>query len=113
MNRPYAQEVGTHTRDLDQQEYYFPPLPEGEAPWCRAQEVMCEDMAFHETLAEHGVTVIIHPDWSITYKNNWGGHVPQKYSALVKAIWDTPSCRAVLEDYGIRLVRTDTKEVVA
>ena len=100
MNRPYIEELGGWGC-YPRQKYFFPHEgPDGLRAWYKVLEVLCDDERFHEVLAKHGITVVLHPDWRITFE--WGGKVDgPRYSRLLKAMWD--NFQATFQDFGMCL----------
>ena len=64
-------------------------------------ETMCEKVEFHEILAQHGVTVFIHPDWHIGFE---GTPEPDtiEYGNLIKAVWD--NFKAEMSEFNLVVV---------
>lgn len=108
MNRPHYD--GGTTRIFTKQKYYFPTTEGSEANFSKVMEILCEDLAFHDLAAKHHFTVILNPDWKITFKNIGNKVDGPRYSRIMKALWDR--FKPLFEDYGLRLKNNYTGEVM-
>jgi hypothetical protein len=111
MNRPHYD--GGTTRIFSKQKYYFPSAKGdgSEDSFSKVMEILCEDLSFHDLAAKHHFTVILNPDWKITFKNHGSKVDGPRYSRIMKALWD--NFKAVFEDYGLRLKNNYTGEMVS
>ena len=104
-----------HAPLLSRQKYAVPTRPEAGSTedFIKATSIICEHLEFHEMLAKLGIKAIINPDWSVVFGSTDDRPLRTKYSRMLKAIWDCPQFRAVMDDYGIRLMNMHTHQYVA
>lgn len=87
------------------QKYCFPFVtPNGMAVWARTLCVLDDVEAFHQLLATENVTMSIDDNLTVSFKVSPLPSAFQygpTYSRIVKKMWDTPSVRAVLDEFKI------------
>ena len=84
------------------QKYYFPVDDRGLGVWARALCVLDDIEEFHQILKAENVVMQIDADLLITFPGSDAIEFKgPAHSRVVKAMWDSPPIRTVLDDFEI------------